>query len=49
MGLELKDGVLPFNDCDDLYTMALYGAGIIEGDTLAGVRNFNPLNSPPRR
>ncbi len=48
MGLELKEGVLPFNDCDDLYTMALYGAGIIEGDTLAGVRNFNPLNSISR-
>jgi len=48
MGLELKTGASPFNDIDSPYTLALFEAGIIQGDTLAGVRNFNPSNSISR-
>ena len=42
MGLELKTGVSPFADIDDLYTLALFEAKIIEGDTVDGHRYFYP-------
>jgi len=48
MGLELKAGASPYTDIDNPYTLALFEAGIMEGDTLDGVRNFNPSRSMSR-
>lgn len=48
MGLELKEGVSPFADIGDVYTLALFDAGIMEGDTVDGYRYFNPLDGISR-
>lgn len=42
MHLQPVDGVSPFADVDSGYTLALYEAGIITGDTAEGQRYYNP-------
>ncbi len=48
MGLELKSGESPFTDFDDPYTLTLFEAKIIEGDTVEGLRYFYPLSGITR-
>lgn len=48
MGLELKEGTSPFVDIDNLYTLALYDAKIVEGDTVDGHRYFDPYSGISR-
>ena len=48
MGLELKTGTSPFADIDDTYTLTLFEAGIITGDTEGGHRYFKPYEGITR-
>lgn len=48
MGLQPSAGASPFVDVDDPYTLALYEAGIITGDTVGSERFFNPYKSITR-
>lgn len=48
MGLQPVTGITPFADVDDGYTLALYEAGIITGDTAGSQRFYNPGGSITR-
>ena len=48
MGLELKDGPSPFADTEDLYTLVLFEAGIVEGSTEGAHRYYKPYDGITR-